>query len=147
MTAEKRGAETARLAERLYAKHDEGEPARIGAAYRLAFSGGDTLALKLLAEALYDERESVRRAATYGLVAVGSDATGVFLEAATSQLKWIRKAGVFGMGDVSPLNDEVLETVVTRLVDDPSVYVRSVAAGSLGCLGRRAVAAGGRHIA
>ena len=98
--------------------------------------------VKLLAEALYDERESVRRAATYGLVAVGSDATGVFLEAATSQLKWVRKAGVFGLGDVGPLNDEVLKTVVTRLEDDPSVYVRSVAAGSLGCLGRRAVAAG-----
>ena len=142
VTAEKRGVETARLAEQLYAKHDEAEPARIGAAYRLASMGGDTLALKLLAEALYDERESVRRAATYGLVAVGSDATGVFLEAATSQFKWVRKAGVFGLGDVGPLNDEVLESVVTRLVDDSSVYVRSVAAGSLGCLGRRAVAAG-----
>jgi hypothetical protein len=142
VTAEKRGAETARLAEQLYAKHDEGEPVRIGAAYRLASIGGDTLALKLLAEALYDERESVRRAATYGLVAVGSDATGVFLEAATSQLKWVRKAGVFGLGDVGRLNDEVLKTAVTRLEDDPSVYVRSVAAGSLGCLGRRAVASG-----
>ena len=141
-TAEKRGAETARLAEQLYAKHDQAEPARIGAAYKLASIGEDKLAVKLLADALYDERESVRRAATYGLVAVGSDATGVFLEAATSQLKWVRKAGVFGLGDVGPLNNEVLETVVTRLVDDPSVYVRSVAAGSLGCLGRRAVAAG-----
>ena len=40
VTAEKRGTETARLADRLYAKHDEAEPARIGAAYRLAFSGG-----------------------------------------------------------------------------------------------------------
>ena len=77
-----------------------------------------------------------------GLVAVGSDATGVFLEAAMSPLKWVRKAGVFGLGDVSPLSDEVLETVVTRLEDDPSVYVHSVAAGSLGCLGRRAIAAG-----
>lgn len=142
VTAEKRRAETARLAEQLYTKHDEAEPARIGAAYRLATMGGEALALKLLAEALYDERESVRRAATYGLVAVGSDATGVFLEAATSHFKWVRKAGVFGLGDVSPLNDEVLGTVVTCLKDDPSVYVRSVAAGSVGCLGRRAVAAG-----
>ena len=142
LTAEKRVKEAARLAEQLYAKHDEAEPARIGAAYRLASIGGDRLAIKLLAEALYDERESVRRAATYGLVAVGSDATDVFLEAATSPLKWVRKAGVFGLGDVGPLNDEVLETVVTRLEHDPSVYVRSVAAGSLGCLGRRAIAAG-----
>ena len=142
ITAEVREKEAKRLSEQLYLKHDQAEPARIGAAYRLASMGGDTLALKRLGEALYDERESVRRAATYGLVAVGSDATGVFLEAATSQLKWVRKAGVFGLGDVGPLNNEVLETVVTRLVDDPSVYVRSVAAGSLGCLGRRAVAAG-----
>ena len=118
------------------------EPARIGAAYKLASIGNIMLAIKLLAEALYDERESVRRAATYGLVAVGSDATGVFLKAATSPLKWVRKAGVFGLGDVGPLNDEVLAAVVTRLEDDPSVYVRSVAAGSMGCLGRRAFAAG-----
>ena len=142
LTADKRGVEAARLSEQLYAKHDEAEPARIGAAYRLASIGDNALAIKLLAEALYDERESVRRAATYGLVAVGPDATGVFLEAATSLLKWVRKAGVFGLGDVGPLNDEVLETVVTRLEDEPSVYVRSVAAGSLGCLGRRAVASG-----
>ena len=142
LTIEFREKEAARLREQLYAKHDEAEPTRIDAAYRLASIGDNTLAIKLLAKALYDERESVRRAATYGLVAVGSDATDVFLEAATSPLKWVRKAGVFGLGDVSPLNDEVWGTVVTRLEHDPSVYVRSVAAGSLGCLGRRAIAAG-----
>ena len=141
LAAEKREKEAAGLSEQLYAKHDQAEPARIGAAYRLASIGDNELALRLLADALYDERESVRRAATYGLVAVGPDATGVFLEAATSPLKWVRKAGVFGLGDVSPLNHEVLKAVVTRLEDDPSVYVRSVAAGSLGCLGRRAIAA------
>ena len=142
LTAENREKEASRLSEQLYSKHDEAEPARIGAAYKLASIGDNKLAIKLLADALYGERESVRRAATYGLVAVGSDATGVLLEAATSPLKWVRKAGVFGLGDASPLNDEVLKTVVTRLEDDPSVYVRSVAAGSLGCLGRRAIAAG-----
>ena len=141
LAAEKREKEAAGLSEQLYAKHDQAEPARIGAAYRLASIGDNELALRLLADALYDERESVRRAATYGLVAVGPDATGVFLEAATAPLKWVRKAGVFGLGDVSPLNHEVLKAVVTRLEDDPSVYVRSVAAGSLGCLGRRAIAA------
>ena len=142
LTAQEREKEAARLSERLHAKHDQAEPARIGAAYRLASIGDNELALRLLAEALYDERESVRRAATYGLVAVGSDATGVFLEAAASPLKWVRKAGVFGLGDASPLNHEVLKAVVTCLEDDPSVYVRSVAAGSLGCLGRRAIATG-----
>ena len=35
-----------------------------------------------------------------------------------------------------------MKTVVTCLEDDPSVYVRSVATGSLGCLGRRAIATG-----
>ena len=91
---------------------------------------------------LYTERESVRRAATYGLIAVGPDATSTFLEATNSQMKWVRKAGVYGLGDASPLNDEVLQAAAARLREDASVYVRSVAAGTLGCLGRRAVATG-----
>jgi len=98
--------------------------------------------LRLLGEALYDERESVRRAATYGLVAFGSEATSVFLGATESAVKWIRKAGVFGLGDVAALDDRVLNAVVNRLGNDPSVYVRSVAANALGCLGRQAVASG-----
>merc|ERR1712098_929057 len=52
------------------------------------------------------------------------------------------KAGVYGLGDASWLSEEVLKTVVRRLESDPSAYVRSVAAGTLGCLGRRAVATG-----
>ena len=54
----------------------------------------------------------------------------------------VRKAGVYGLGDTSPLSEEVLQDVVTRLKADPSVYVRHVAAGTLGCLGRRAIATG-----
>ena len=84
----------------------------------------------------------MRRAATYGLIAVGPDATSTFLEATNSQMKWVRKAGVYGLGDASPLNDEVLQAAASRLREDASVYVRSVAAGTLGCLGRRAVATG-----
>jgi hypothetical protein len=49
---------------------------------------------------------------------------------------------VYGLGDASPLNEEVLAAVAIRLRDDPSVYIRSVAAATLGCLGRRAVATG-----
>lgn len=56
--------------------------------------------------------------------------------------KWIRKAGVYGLGDASLLSAEVLQAVATRLEADPSVYVRSVAAGTLGCLDRRAIATG-----
>ena len=130
------------LGDRLYAKDEAAEPNRIGAAYRLACSTATDNALRLLGEALNDERESVRRAATYGLVALGSEATDVFLAASKSLVKWVRKAGVCGLGDVAPLTGRVLDAVAKRLADDPSVYVRSVAASALGGLGRRAVASG-----
>ena len=137
-----REAEAARLFEQLHLKGEESEPARIGAAYKLASIGDTALAVRSLGQALYTERESVRRAATYGLIAVGPDATDTFLEATISPLKWVRKAGVYGLGDASSLTNEVLEAVIARLEDDTSVYVRAVAAGTLGCLGRRAVATG-----
>ena len=137
-----RATEADSLAEQLHAKYDESEPLRIGAAYKLAAIGDTSLAVRHLREALYDNRESVRRAATYGLIAVGEDATETFLEATRSSAKWVRKAGVYGLGDASPLTDDVLDAVATRLRDDPSVYVRSVATGTLGCLGRRAIATG-----
>jgi ectoine hydroxylase-related dioxygenase (phytanoyl-CoA dioxygenase family) len=130
------------LAAQLLLKGEENEPARIGAAYRLAADSDTDSAIDHLTQALYDERESVRRAATYGLIAVGPDATDAFIEASHSVIKWVRKAGVYGLGDASPLNKEVLAAVTARLNDDPSVYIRSVAAGTLGCLGRRAVATG-----
>ena len=98
------------------------------------------MAVKLLGQALYNDRESVRRAATYGLVAVGPDATQTLLEATHAPQKWVRKAGVYGLGDASPLTTDVLQAVTVRLLNDPSVYVRAVAAGTLGCLGRRAIA-------
>ena len=129
-------------APQLHATGESAEPMRIGAAYQLASQGDGALALRLLGEALHSERESVRRAATYGLVALGADATDVFLDATKSAVKWVRKAGVCGLGDAAPLHERVLDAVVDRLADDPSVYVRSVAANALGCLGRRAVATG-----
>jgi hypothetical protein len=140
ISPEERKKEADRLFAQLHAKYDEAEPARIGAAYKLASMGDTALAVRLMGQALYDDRESVRRAATYGLIAVGPDATNTFLEATTSPVKWVRKGGVYALGDASPLNDEVLQAVIARLQADPSVYVRSVAAGTLGCLGRRAIA-------
>ena len=137
-----REAEANRLFAQLLAKGEEAEPVRIGAAYKLASIGDAALAVRRLGRALYNDRESVRRAATYGLVAVGAEATDTLLTAANSPIKWVRKAGVYGLGDASPLNDEVLQAVATRLREDPSVYVRAVAAGTLGCLGRRAIATG-----
>jgi hypothetical protein len=141
-TESEREQEAARLAEQLETKGESAEPQRIGAAYQLASLGDTALAIRHLKPALYNDRESVRRAATNGLVAVGPDATVTFIEAATSQAKWVRKAGVYGLGDASPLTDAILKTVVASLETDPSVYVRSVAAGSLGCLGRRAIRTG-----
>ncbi len=137
-----REAEANRTFEQLYERGEAAEPARIGAAYKLASIGDTDVAVRLLGQALHDDRESVRRAATYGLVAVGPDATSTFLEATTSPVRWVRKAGVYGLGDASPLAENVLQAVIARLEGDPSVYVRSVAAGTLGCLGRRAVATG-----
>ncbi|MBT4138259.1 MAG: HEAT repeat domain-containing protein [Candidatus Latescibacteria bacterium] len=140
LSATEREQEAKDLFQQLHKKNDEAEPDRMGAAYKLASIGDSELAVKLLGKALYYDRENGRRAATYGLIAVGPDATDTFLEATKSPLKWVRKAGVYGLGDASPLTEEVLKTTVSRLQDDPSVYVRSVAAGTLGCLGRRAVA-------
>jgi len=142
LAPEARAQEAEHLFEQLHTKHDAAEPIRIGAAYKLASIGDAQLATRLLGKALYTDRESVRRAATYGLVAVGEDATPTLLQAATSEIKWVRKAGVYGLGDASPLTEAVLKTVIDRLHEDSSVYIRSVAAGTLGCLGRRAIARG-----
>lgn len=147
LTSEDKNKEAQDLFEQLHTKHDEAEPVRIGAAYKLASLGNTTLAVKLLGKALYNDRENVRRAATYGLIAVGPDATDTFIEATKSPLKWVRKAGVYGLGDASPLTDETLKATILCLQDDPSVYIRSVAAGTLGCLGRRAIGTGiGKHL-
>ncbi len=137
-----RQAEAKRLFAQLHACDEAAEPARIGAAYKLASIGDAKLATQLLGKALYTDRESVRRAATYGLVAVGEAATATLLKAVNSDIKWVRKAGVYALGDASVLTNMVLQAVVARLLEDSSVYIRSVAAGSLGCLGRRAIATG-----
>ena len=112
LSSVRREAEAGRLFTQLHAKGEEAEPARIGAAYKLASIGDSAL----------------RRAATYGLVAVGPEATDTFLEASSSPVKWVRKAGVYGLGDASSHNQEVLQAVVGRLSADPSV-VRAVATG------------------
>ena len=137
-----REAEAAELYEQLHAMGDDAEPQRIGAAYRLASIGDDALAVQHLGAALYSHRESVRRAATYGLIAVGEPSSETFVEATKSPVKWVRKAGVYGLGDCAPLTGEVLAATASLLHHDPSVYVRAVAAGTLGCLGRRAARTG-----
>ncbi len=137
---EQKEREAEALFEQLHTKYDEAEPTRIGAAYKFASIGDPALATKFLGRALHTDRENVRRAATYGLIAVGPHATDTLIEATRSPIKWIRKAGVYGLGDASHLTQDVLDAVTSCLHNDSSVYVRSVAAGTLGCLGRRAVA-------
>ncbi|MEE2659043.1 MAG: hypothetical protein VX733_11100 [Candidatus Latescibacterota bacterium] len=140
LSGEERKAQAQSLFAQIHTMGEAAEPVRIGAAYRLAAIGDDELAVCHLGKALYTERESVRRAATYGLIAAGPEATQTLVEATRSPVKWVRKAGVYGLGDASPLTEEVAQAVQDRLLEEPSVYVRSVAAGTLGCLGRRAIA-------
>ncbi|MGY8825380.1 MAG: phytanoyl-CoA dioxygenase family protein [Candidatus Latescibacterota bacterium] len=142
LSSTEREAEATRLFEQLHATGEGAEPTRMGAAYKLASVGDTPLAIRHLSRALYTERESVRRAATHGLIALGQEATDSFIEATHSPIKWVRKAGVYGLGDASQLSAAVLQAVAARRREDPPVFVRSVAAGALGCLGRRAAATG-----
>ena len=128
-----------KLYEQILTKHDTGEPRRIGAAYELAALIDRNIACKYLRKALYNERESVRRAASYGLVALGEDSTDVLLEAATSPVRWIRRAAAFGIGDAGELSERSLNTLTNLLLEDSSVFVRSVAASGFGSFIRRLV--------
>ena len=130
------------LCEKLHLTDDVHEPERIGAAYRLAEIASQPHALSTLSEALFSERESARRAAMFGLVAAGTVATPTLLRATESASKWVRKAGLFALGESGLLNEEVRNKLTNTLLEDPSVYVRSVAASAIGCFGRRAVAEG-----
>lgn len=122
----------------LTAPGDAAEPRRVGAAYRLATVGAADDALDVLSAALTSHRESVRRAATYGLVALGDAATATWLDAIRSPVKWVRKAGAFGLGVAGSITQAVVDHLIEALHHDDSLYVRSVAADALGCLIRRA---------
>ena len=139
---EQREEEAKRLSQQIRVKNDDGEYLRIGAAYQLASLGNSEIGIRHLKQALYAGRENIRRAATYGLAAMGQEARTCLIEAASETEKWVRKAGVFGLGEACQLDEEILALLEQRLLHDESVYVRSVAAGSLGCLGRRAIAHG-----
>ena len=127
------------LNQQLYSLGENAEPQRMGAAYKLAQTEHQNRSKEILKKALYSERESVRRAATHGLIAIGEAASDIFVEATKSSVKWLRKAGVYGLGDSGILNKISLNAIENRLNQDPSVFVRSVAASSLGCITRRAI--------
>ncbi len=131
--------EIGELARRMRTKNDLNEPVRIGAAYRLSRLATNRQVAMALEIALRDDRESVRRAATYGIAAMGPVITPVSLHAANSEVRWIRKAAAFCLGESGELRLEVVDELKSLLLSDSSVYVRSVAASALGCFGRRAV--------
>ncbi len=133
-------APVAHLAQGLADLGDAREPDRIGAAYRLATHVDREASLAVLSRALHDERESLRRAATFGLIAMGDAATDTFLKACASPRKWLRKAGLHGLGDGARLTEAVGATVTALLANDASVHVRATAAHAIGCLVRRACA-------
>ncbi len=132
-------AEAETLGNQLWIKGDEGEPQRVGAAYRLASMQDGKLVVRLLEKALYSERENVRRAASYGFAALGDDGAEALLRALASPRKWVRRAAAFGLGDAADLKPTVLSCLSHCLLHDESVFVRSVAAGAMGCIGRRAI--------
>lgn len=125
------------LKRKLLSLGDQNEPTRIGAAYQLSERSGCRNAVSVLEDALHNDRESVRRAATYGLVATGSACTKFLLDSTKSPVRWIRKAAVFCLGESGVTNQEVLNCIERLLLNDPSIYVRSVAASALGCFVRR----------
>ncbi|MCY4128485.1 MAG: HEAT repeat domain-containing protein [Gammaproteobacteria bacterium] len=131
--------EPSSLSKRLRLKGDTNEPNRVGAAYRLAEHPLREDALALLDEALHSDRENVRRAALYGLIAIGEEATQTLLSGLASQARWVRKASAFGLGSAGRGDEQVIHELGRCLLDDPSTYVRSVAADALGCLGRRVI--------
>lgn len=132
-------SELKELRQQMLSLGDENEPSRIGAAYELAKYAEEPSSLSVLEDALHSDRESVRRAATYGLAASGSLSTPVLLRAVDSPVRWIRKAAVFCLGESGESSLEVLQSIEFLLLNDPSVYVRSVAASALGCFIRRSI--------
>lgn len=128
------------LEHQLRQKGERNEPKRIGAAYRLARCSEFPAALDALHRGLHDDLESVRRASTYGLAAVGPSCTPLLLSATHSPSRWVRKSAAFCLGETGELSIPVVAKLEKLLLTDASVYVRSVAASALGCLGRRSVA-------
>ena len=126
------------LSKLLVAEGDSSEPIRLRAAYELAGVIDEDEAIEVLSAGLLVERESVRRAATYGLIALGEASTLTFQRALTSSIRWVRKAGAFGLGVAGTPSLETLEEMRARLLNDNSVSVRSVAAEAIGCIARRA---------
>jgi hypothetical protein len=124
----------------------------VGAAYRLAALPDANEAVAALATGLVHDRENVRRAATYGMAAMGAAGRGLALapllcELTSSEAKSVRKHAAFALGETAPPTTAVVAALTVLLEQEPSVYVRTNAAGALGLIGVRAVGSGeGRQL-
>ncbi|MEM7077587.1 MAG: hypothetical protein AAF513_03060 [Pseudomonadota bacterium] len=126
------------LVDKLHLPGEEQEPQRIGAAYALALHPDRTEAARHLLAALLNERESIRRAGTYGLSALDAPfPSAELIDACRSANRWVRRGAVFVLGEAATLTTDVVAALIERLHNDPSVYVRSVAATSIGSLLRQ----------
>jgi hypothetical protein len=113
------------------------EPTRCGAAYSLAKAGA--AGVDALERGLADGREEVRRCATWGLSALPQDlATPPLLRSLGSGVKSVRKHGAFALGESGAPTAEVVEALAQSLLSDDSTWVRTAAAGALGCVGIKA---------
>lgn len=143
---EQAGLEVSDLLSKLRAPGVSAEPTRLAAGYRLARLPSTPLAAVALIDGLLDDRESVRRAATYGIAAMGASGRGTALVPRLCELlvscaaKSVRKHAAFVLGEVAPLTAPVLTALKSCLECEPSVFVRTNAAGALGLLGSRAIA-------
>lgn len=130
------------------------EPRRVGAAYALARMGA--AGVDALERGLNDLREEVRRAACWGFSSPtlpARIATPPLLRAATSvgsstsllhvHGTSVRKHAAFALGENGEPTAASCSVLKQLLLEDTSTWVRSAAAGALGCLGIRAAAAAG----
>ena len=112
---------------------------RVGSAYALARAG----AASILETGLSDLREEVRRCATWGLCALAPQlATPPLLRGCESDVTSVRKHAAFALGENGEPSAEVCAMLRALLLTDRSTWVRTAAAGALGCLGIRAAAQG-----
>ena len=111
------------------ALRDEQEPVRLNAAYALSAA-----AVAPLRAALDDEMEETQLAAAHGLAQAGSMAVPALLAALQSDREPARGYAAFALGDMGPVAGADAVEAMTRLVQDPSEWVRRSAVEALGTM-------------
>ena len=128
-----KGVEAAAAVEALAAAlRDEKEPVRLNAAYALSAMG--EAAIAPLREALDDEMEEAQLAAAHGLAQAGVAAVPALLQVLESDREPARGYAAFALGDMGPAAGADAVKAVSRLVQDPSEWVRRSAVEALGTM-------------